>query len=382
MDSPSQDRQLPASERKLRKARDDGQVARSRDLSHVAVLGGGALAIYTLGPWAVDLIREKFSRQLHFKRQVLDPAAMLTQLADLTLAALGLVLVLALLIHVASVLSAVATGGWVWSIKPLVPDVSRLNPLKGMGQLFSTRKLLDVVKMSVVTAALGVIAYLFLAQHLQDMASLAMQPSPMALQHMLSWLAQGLGLMLLSVLMVAMMDVPMQMFLHRSDMKMSHQEVKDEHKESEGNPQIKGRLRQRQRDAAQRRSITAVPQADFVVMNPTHFAVAVRYDEANMAAPSVVAKGADLIAMKIRDVANTHQVPVIQSPILARALYANSEIGQSIPLALYSAVAQVLAYVYRLKAAMHGQGPMPGELPELQIPEELDPYAARDKAKT
>lgn len=376
MDSNSQDRQLPASERKLRKAREDGQVARSRDLANLTVLGTGALAIYSLGPWTAGFIRDQFAQQLSFKRHVLETGAMVSQLGDLVLAGLVLVVALALLINTASILSACATGGWVWSMKPLMPDVSRINPLKGIGQLLALRKLVDVVKMCVITTVLGVIAYLFLSAHLLDMASLAMQPSTMALQHMLSWLSQGLGLMLLCLMVVAMMDVPMQMFLHRKDMKMSRQEVKDEHKDSEGNPQIKGRLRQRQRDMAHNRSISAVPKADFVVMNPTHFAVAIRYDEANMAAPSVVAKGADLIAMKIKEVAQDHQVPVIESPMLARALYANSDIGQSIPLALYSAVAQVLAYVYRLKSAMQGQGPMPGDLPVLQVPPELDPYTS------
>lgn len=380
MDSNSQDRQLPASERKLRKAREDGQVARSRDLAHLAVLGTGALTIYSLGPWAADLIRDLFAQQLTFKLHVLEAGAMVSQLTHLAWAGLVVVVALALLINTASILSAWMTGGWVWSMKPLMPDVSRINPLKGIGQLFTLRKLVDVVKMCLATAVLGVIAYLFLSEHLLGMAALAMQPSPMALQQMLSWLAQGLGLMLLSLMVVAAMDVPMQMFLHRKDMKMSRQEVKDEDKDAEGNPQIKGRLRQRQRDMAHNRSISAVPKADFVVMNPTHFAVAIRYDEAKMAAPNVVAKGADLLAMKIKDVAKDHQVPVIESPMLARALYANSEIGQTIPLALYSAVAQVLAYVYRLKSAMQGQGPMPDDLPELQVPPELDPYSSTSEA--
>jgi flagellar biosynthetic protein FlhB len=382
MDSPSQDRQLPASERKLKKARDDGQVSRSRDLAHLAVLGGGAAAIHVLGPWATDLLRTVFAQHMRFDVHVLDSGAMLSQLTHLVWVGLLLVVALALLVNAASIVSALATGGWVWSFKPLMPDFSRIHPFKGVGQLFSVRKLVDVAKMCLITSVLCVMAYLFLRHHLFDMASLAMQPSQAAVHQMLSWIAQGVGLMLVSLMVVAVIDVPVQMFLHRADMKMSRQEVKDEHKESEGNPQIKGRLRQRQRDMAQRRSITAVPQADFVVMNPTHFAVAIRYDEASMAAPSVVAKGADLIAMKIRDVANEHQVPVIQSPMLARALYANSDIGHSIPLALYSAVAQVLAYVYRLKAAMQGQGPMPGALPELEVPPELDPYTHQSEGAT
>jgi flagellar biosynthetic protein FlhB len=158
-------------------------------------------------------------------------------------------------------------------------------------------------------------------------------------------------------------------------MKMSHQEVKQEHKESDGNPQMKAHLRKRQRDLAQGNSISAVPKADFVLMNPTHYAVAIRYDDSSMAAPRLVSKGADLLAFKIRDIAKQHDIPVLQSPMLARALYANAEIDQDIPTSLYTAVAQVLAYIYRLKAAMRGDGPMPGEPPLPFVPPELDPLS-------
>jgi flagellar biosynthetic protein FlhB len=182
-----------------------------------------------------------------------------------------------------------------------------------------------------------------------------------------------MGLLLLVILIVAGIDVPLQNFLHASRLKMSHQEVKQEQKESEGSPQMKGRLRQRQREISHGNSIGAVVKADFVVMNPTHFAVAIRYDEKTMRAPQVISKGADLLAMKIRDIAKTNSIPVLQSPVLARALYANAELDQDIPSSLYTAVAQVLAYVYRLKSALRGEGPMPGDQPIPFVPPELDP---------
>lgn len=156
---------------------------------------------------------------------------------------------------------------------------------------------------------------------------------------------------------------------------MSHQEVKQEHKESEGNPQLKSKQRQRQREAAQGNSIAAVPKADFVLMNPSHFAVAIRYDEASMRAPQVISKGADLLAMRIRDLAKQNAIPVLQSPMLARALYAHAELDQDIPASLYTAVAQVMVYIYRLKAALRGDGPMPGEPPLPFVPPELDPLS-------
>jgi flagellar biosynthetic protein FlhB len=191
-----------------------------------------------------------------------------------------------------------------------------------------------------------------------------------------------MALLLLVVFLVALIDVPLQAILFKSRLKMSHEEVKNEHKEAEGNPQIKGKIRQKQREIADRASVNAVPKADFVVMNPTHYAVALRYDDQTMNAPQVISKGTDLVAFKIRDLANSHQIPVLQSPMLARALYAHAELDQPIPAQLYAAVAQVLAYVYRLKAALRGEGRMPEALAEPFVPPELDPHhsAARTQA--
>ena len=169
--------------------------------------------------------------------------------------------------------------------------------------------------------------------------------------------------------------MPLQAFMFSSRMRMSHQEIKQEHKDSEGNPQMKGRLRARQKELAQRNSVGAVPKADFVVMNPTHFAVALKYDENKMGAPQVISKGADLLALKIRDLAKANKVPVLQSPMLARALYAHAELNQEIPGNLYTAVAQVLAYVYKLKTALQGDGPMPEQMPEPFVPPEMDPFS-------
>jgi flagellar biosynthetic protein FlhB len=229
--------------------------------------------------------------------------------------------------------------------------------------------------MTFITVVLIALGAVYLSSSLSSLAMLVLQPSTMALEHLADWLKQGMGLLLLVVLLVAMVDVPLQNFLHKSRLKMSHQEVKQEGKESEGNPQMKGQRRQRQREISQGNSIRAVPKADFVLMNPTHFAVAIRYDDKTMRAPQVVSKGADLLAFKIRDIAKEHAIPVLQSPMLARALYANAELDQDIPATLYTAVAQVLAYIYRLKAALRGDGPMPGEPPQPDVPPELDPQS-------
>ncbi len=374
MDS-SQDKNLPATERKLQKTRKDGQGARSRDLSHLAILGMGAAAMLIGAQPLTNHLKLAFTHQFSFNAQIVQtPALMLERL--LQMGAIGLIacVLFALATISAAVISGILAGGWIFSFTPVAPKFSRLNPLSGIANLFSKQQMVTVVKMVLMTIILSFVAWKYLSGGLEEMARVISQPSPMALAMVGEWLAGGVAVLLLVVFLVALIDVPLQAFLFKSRLKMSHQEVKQEHKESEGNPEIKGKLRQKQREIANRASIGAVPKADFVVMNPTHYAVALRYDEANMDAPQVIAKGTDLLAQKIREVANAHNVPVLQSPMLARALYAHAELDQPIPAPLYTAVAQVLAYVYRLKAAMRGEGLMPQALDEIPVPPELDPH--------
>lgn len=381
MDQGSQDRNLPASERKLQKARDDGQVGRSQDLSHLAVLGTGAISMMVLAPVLFDRLQDSVSKQLSFDAATIKQTGyMLTRLSDATSIGVAGSAALAGMITTAAIIAAVASGGWVASLKPLMPDFSRLNPLSGFAKLFAKKALLNVLKLALMTIILIVVAGLFLSSGLQTVSALILQPSSSAIKHLTEWITSGMGLMLLVVLMATLIDVPLQAFLHKDGMKMSHQEVKQEGKESDGNPQIKAKIRQKQREMAQRNSVSEVPKADFIVMNPTHFAVAIRYDDLTMGAPQVVSMGTDLLAMKIRDIAKRHAIPVLQSPMLARALYANSELNQDIPSSLYTAVAQVLAYVYRLRAAMRGEGPNPGELNHPFVPPELDPLNKTAKA--
>jgi flagellar biosynthetic protein FlhB len=383
MESASQDRNLPASQRKLQKARDDGQVSRSQDLSHLAVLGVGAVTIMILAPQLFAHLQVDMARQLHFDSKILaSTGTAFPRLLEAVTIGLTGALTFAAIIAAAAVIAAVASGGWVASLTPLMPDFSRLNPLSGFSNLVSKKRLVTTGKMLLITGVLFTVATLFLRNGLVPISSLLLQPSASAVAHLVQWLTNGLGLMLLVLLLAALVDVPLQKFLHMGEMKMSHQEVKQEGKESDGNPQVKQKIRQKQREMAQRSSVTAVPKADFVVMNPTHYAVAIRYDEKTMGAPQVISKGSDLLALKIRDIAKSHSIPVLQSPMLARALYANAELDRDIPSALYTAVAQVLAYVYRLRAALQGKGPMPGDVPQPFVPPELDPHAKTLKAVT
>ncbi|MBP7414598.1 EscU/YscU/HrcU family type III secretion system export apparatus switch protein [Simplicispira metamorpha] len=369
----SQDRDLPATERKLQKARTDGQAARSRDLSHLAILGMGGVSMLVLAPQLLDRIQLEMSHQLLFDATtVRTPTNMLVRLQAMVLVGLVASALFALLTSAAALISAVGAGGWVWSFKPITPQFNRLNPLSGAANLFSKQQMTNVAKMVLMTTILTFVAWKYMGNSIEEMAALVLQPSPVAIRYVANWLAGGMAMLLLVVFLTALIDVPLQLFFFKSRLKMSHQEVKQEHKESDGNPQIKGRQRQRQREIADGASVTAVPKADFVVMNPTHYAVALKYDD-TMSAPQVISKGTDLIAMKIRDLANSHGVPVLQSPMLARALYAHAELDQPIPATLYTAVAQVLAYVYRLKAAMRGEGRMPDAQPDPYVPPELDP---------
>ncbi len=375
MESSSQEKSLPATPQRLKKARDDGQVARSKDLSNLAVLGGGAMVLLALAPMGFERLRTAMQTQLRFDQAVLaHPEQMFERLVHAVIQGLSLAIPLGLMVLAVAVFSMLVSGSWALSTKPITPDLSRLSLFKGFGRLFSRQQLVETFKLTGITAIVGVVAWRFIASHVEAFAGLLLRPLETAIGQLASWMAMGVGMLLLVVLFFAIIDVPTQRFLHAHRMRMSHQEVKREHKESEGDPHMKGRRRARQRELAQRNSITAVPKADLVVMNPTHYAVAICYDDATMRAPRVVAKGVDLLALRIRDVAKGASVPVLQAPMLARALYAHGEIGEEIPSALYTAVAQVLAYVYQLKAALRGQGVMPGEMPVPEVPPELDPH--------
>jgi len=372
------DRHLPPTEKRLRKARSDGQVARSRDLSHFAAVAacGGLLVAFAprLGGWLRDLLAEGLRFDVH---SVQSTDVMAERLLPLVLKMLLVVLPLGGVMLLVAVAAGVLSGGWNWTMKPLAPKFSKLNPLQGMLNLVSKQHLVGALKAVLLAGVLGTIGALYLKAKLPVFADALALPLPQAFVHVLQSLQGGIALLVLALALFALVDVPLQRHLWKSRLKMSHQEVKQEHKETEGNVEVKAKVRARMRELVRHRMIAAVPQADLVVMNPTHYAVALKYDDKSMAAPRVVAKGADLLAMKIRDVAREAKVPVLQAPPLARALYAHAELDREIPSALFGAVAQVLAYVYQLRAALRGQAQSPGDLPPLNVPDELDPHHAK-----
>jgi flagellar biosynthetic protein FlhB len=300
-------------------------------------------------------------------------APMTERLGTATWKMLGFVLPLGLTMAALAIAVATLTGGWNFTLKPIHPNFGKLDPLGGLGRMLSRQQLVDVLKACGLALVLGGIGAAYLHAHMNDFTHLLGMPLMPALQGAGQIVLAGLLMLLIALSIFAVIDVPLQRHMLSQRLKMTHQESREENKQTEGNPEIKGRMRSRMRQLGQRRMLAAVPKADIVVMNPTHYAVALKYDDASMAAPRIIAKGADLLAMRIRDTAKSSGVPVLEAPPLARALYAHGEVDREIPAALFGAVAQVLAWVYQLRSAMDRGGAATVALPTLHVPAELDP---------
>ncbi|MEO8807428.1 MAG: flagellar type III secretion system protein FlhB, partial [Burkholderiaceae bacterium] len=319
----AQDRTQPASPRKLKKAREEGQIARSRDLGHFVAMAAGGAALVTCAPMLSDWMKQMLMQGLRFdSAAVQSPGFMGARLLELTVSLLWVIIPFGLFMAATGVAGNIAISGWNWSSKALMPRFDKLNPLTGLVGLVSKDKLIDALKGSALALILGAIGAYYFRSHIDDFSGLLTMPLTAAIEHGTRTLLGGLTLLLLALAAFAAIDVPLQKFQHAQRLKMSHAELKQEHRELEGNQEVKAKVRAMMRQAANRRMIAAVPTADLVVMNPTHYAVALKYDDGRMGAPRVVAKGADLLAMKIRDTATEAKVPVLQAPVLARALYA------------------------------------------------------------
>ena len=358
MSDGSQDKQLPATPKRLEKARKEGQIPRSRDLGHLAVIAAalGVIAA-TIGP-VTEQLRDLMAAALRFDVVTLkSPERMLERLHDMGLSVLPIVLIFGLVTALAALAAAVGSGGWVFTMQVLEPKFSKINPISGLGRIVSKAQIGDMLKACLLALVLGIVGASYLWTHHEDFVRLQSGGGlAQGFADAGELLVSGLWLLVLVLALFAVVDVPLQRFLHASRLKMSHQEVKEEFKQQEGNQEVKGRIKARMREVSRRRMMAAVPQADLVVMNPTHYAVALKYDPDGPGAPRVVAKGTDDLAMRIRDVAGSAKVPVLQAPPLARALYAHSEIDHEVPAVLFGAVAQVLAWVYQLRAAAAADG--------------------------
>jgi flagellar biosynthetic protein FlhB len=370
----SQDKRLPATGRKLDKARKEGQVARSRDLGHLLAFAAGGALLVALARPLTDWLVERLTAGLRFDRAtVADPGAMLDRLGEQAWPMLACVVVSGTVMLAVAVVAGVLSGGWNFTLKPLEPKFEKLDTIGGLGRMFGKAQLLPLAKSCLLAVVLLVVGGVYLHDHQGDFGALLAQPLPGALAGAGEIVLGGLMLMLLVLALFAVVDVPLQRWLLAENLKMSHEEVKQEHKEVEGNTEVKGKMKALMRQRARQRMLSAVPKADIVLMNPTHYAVALKYDEGGSGAPRVVAKGTDALAFKIRDLAVGARVPVLQAPPLARALWAHCEVDQEIPAALFAAVAQVLAWVFQLRAALAAGRPLPDAPAAIEVPAELDP---------
>ncbi|AIU67518.1 flagellar biosynthesis protein FlhB [Vibrio coralliilyticus] len=372
-ESDGQERTEDATPRRLQQAREKGQVARSKELASVSVLVIGAIALMWFGESLARALYTLMGRLFDLSR---DEIFDLPKLFDIALGSmgnlLGPLLLILVVLFIAALIGAAGIGGISFSVEAAMPKWSKMNPLSGLKRMVGLQSWVELLKSILkVTLVSGVAFYLIDAAQ-EDLFQLSMDVYPQNIFHALDILLNFVLLISCSLLIVVAIDIPFQIWQHANQLKMTKQEVKDEYKETEGKPEVKGRIRMLQREAAQRRMMSEVPQADVIVTNPEHFSVALRYKQDTDKAPIVVAKGTDHMALKIREIAREHDIYVIPAPPLARALYHSTELEQEIPDGLFTAVAQVLAYVFQLKQYRKRGGQRPHfKASDLPIPPDL-----------
>ncbi|HEY0942795.1 MAG TPA: flagellar biosynthesis protein FlhB [Steroidobacter sp.] len=365
----AQEKTESATPKRLEEARRKGQIPRSKDLSAAAVTMSAATALYMMGDHLAGKLYLLMQRSFTFSReQALDVSRMAPALASAAVEGLKICAPVLGIICLAAVLAPLVLGGWAFSTEALAPQFKRLNPLEGVKRLFSMRALVELIKALAKFGVVALVAVLVLWKDASTLLNLGQEPLDQAIAHTVTLSGKALIAITAGLLIIAGIDVPYQLYSHAKQLKMSRQEIREEHKEAEGSPEVKGRIRQLQQQMARQRMMQDVPKADVVVTNPTHFAVALRYDEKRMRAPIVVAKGVDLVAARIREIATENNVPIFEAPPLARVLYRNVDIGGEIPSTVYQAVAQVLTYVFQLRVAKRS-GFQPPPRPDVTVEE-------------
>ena len=370
--SDGQERTEPPTPKRLTEAREKGQIARSRELNTVMGLLAAAMAFLMMGEQIINGLSEMMRHSFIIAREdIFDDAAMMNHLSAALIEDVWVILPFMLVMALVGIISSISLGGWSLSAKAMAFKISKLNPIKGMSRVFGWRGILEMLKGLAKFSLVATAGLVLLNAWGDQFLGLGNESLLQGMAHMGNLLSWSFLILSSVLIVVAAIDVPFQLWDHSRQLKMTKQEVKEEHKQTEGSPEVKGRQRQMQMETANRRMMEDVPKADVVVTNPTHYAVALRYDAENMGAPVVVAKGSEMIAAKIRSLAVENDVPLLAAPPLARALYFSTDIGEAIPEGLYRAVAQVLAYVYQLKQGpiynREGQAPMT----DLPIPDDL-----------
>lgn len=368
-----QDKTEDPTEKRKKDSREKGEIARSKELNTLAIMLAGSAALLIFGGMLaqdlMDLMRQNFTLS---REVIMDERSMATFLMSSGLQALLAIQPIMITLLLAAFLGPIALGGWLFAVGSLAPKFSRMNPAAGLKRMFSMKAVVELLKaLAKFLITLGV-ALVVLNADIDDLLRIAHEPLDRAIIHSLQlvgwsslWLACGL-------IIIAAVDVPVQIWESIKKLKMTKQEVRDEHKDQEGRPEVKQRIRQLQREMSQRRMMAAIPDADVVITNPTHYAVALKYDAEKGGAPMLLAKGSDFLALKIREIAVANNVMLLESPALARSIYYSTELEEEIPGGLYLAVAQVLAYVYQIRQHRAGKGKFPEPLKDdLPIPPDL-----------
>lgn len=367
-----QDKSEEATGKRKQEARDKGEIARSKELTTVIVLLVSSAGFMFMGKGMVTGLEEILRDNLSIHRaDIFDTSAMMKLFTHSLRDGLNVVVPLFTLLIVVALIAPMALGGWSFSTKPITPDLKKMDPIKGLGRVFSAKALVELVKSVAKLGLVGAVGYWLISSKLADFLSFGYEDVYSGIAHLGDELLSVLFYLSSALILVAVLDVPFQVWDHARKQRMTKQEIKDEHKQSEGSPELKSKIRQTQQEVAQRRMMQEVPKADVVITNPTHYAIALRYDQLNGAAPIVVALGVDEVAGHIRRIAEANDVMIVSAPPLARAIYHNSELNGEIPAGLYLAVAQVLAYVFQLRHYNINGGVAPEFSADMPIPDDL-----------
>lgn len=367
-----QDKTEEATPRRLQKAREDGQVPRSRELTTSAILILGTFGLLIFGGYIAKTLMHITRYNFSLEREaIFDTQAMFAQLGVSFYQAMVSLLPLFSVLLLAAILGPIALGGWLFSSKSLQPKLNRIDPIAGLKRMFSAKSLMELFKAIAKVTVVVFAAYITLLFFEDSILNLNRTNLEEGVAHSLDIAVWCAILISVSTIFIVLVDVPFQIWEHAKKLKMSLQEVKDEMKEVMGNPQLKGKIRQMQREMSNQRMMQAVPEADVVITNPTHYSVALKYDPERMETPILLAKGVDYAAFRIRDIAREHGIDLVSSPVLARAVYHTTEVEEEIPNGLYLAVAQVLAYVFQLRNFRRGMGERPQPPRNIKVPKDM-----------
>lgn len=370
----------PASPRKLEKSREEGQIPRSPELSTFAVLIAAGCGLWVMGGHLTTQLSTLMKDGMKVPRDAgFDSSLLLDRLFDQSLDALFAFSPFFILMFLVAIAAPMLISGWLFSWNSLAPKFNRLNPVSGVGRMFSLNSLIELAKALLKAALIGGAGVWTIWHNKEAVLSLIAAPLAVGAGHMGNLIITSFLAIAGTMVLIAAVDVPFKLWDHYRKLKMTKEEVRQENKETDGDPQMKARIRAKQREAARKRMMAEIPKADVIVTNPTHYSVVLKYEDGKMRAPRVVAKGSHLLALKIREIGQQHNIPLLEAPPLARALYHHAELGDEIPQTLYNAVAEVLAYVYQLRRHREYGGKAPSLPDVLEVPAELDPENTASK---